>query len=98
MAILGVDIGGYKIKAGMVGKDGKVSKKISIFTEAEKGKRAVIRNVLAALEHLDDGNVTGIGVGIPGIVDPDGKILFTPNVPLQGAALRNALRKRYRIK
>jgi len=66
--IIGVDIGGSNIKAGLVLK-GSIIKRYSVKTESEKGKKVVIENIIKAIMGVFTSNVLGIGVGSPGPSD-----------------------------
>ena len=97
---IGMDVGGTKIAAGLVTPQGKIllRKKMSVPLNAQS---AVLGQMIRGLikEILDETQVSvsslyGIGLGIPGIVDPDsGKILRTPNIKLAGYPLIQRLKK-----
>lgn len=100
MAVLGIDIGGHSIKAGIVTKEGEVLFKEVISTEAEQGKEAVVNNIIKIAQDLlkKDPDVQSIGIGIPGIIDNQGYITYTPNVPLSKFNLGKVLRKKLKKK
>lgn len=69
---IGVDIGGTKIAAGLVGPDGSVRFADIRPTPAHAGPRAVLDAVRDAVEGVRAaaaGPVAAIGVGAPGVVD-----------------------------
>lgn len=69
---IGVDVGGTKIAAGLVGPDGSVRYAATRPTPAQAGPRAVLDAVREAAEGVRaaaSGPVTAIGVGAPGVVD-----------------------------
>lgn len=81
-AAIGIDIGGTTIDAVVVGRSKKVLWLERVQTEAEQGYNAVKGKVLeliqSAREHAD---ITGIGIGIPGPVDPiSGKVSEVVNL------------------
>ena len=47
---IGVDLGGTNIKIGIVTDKGKLTKKISVKTEAEAGPKKVISNIQKGIE------------------------------------------------
>ena len=49
---MGVDLGGTNIKLGIVSNKGKLVKKISIKTQAEKGRDVVIENIKKGIQEL----------------------------------------------
>ncbi len=79
--IIGVDIGGTTITAGLV-IDGKVENTITIATEPEKSKEGIRDNLFKAIKAVNDGGARAIGIGVPGLVDSEkGNILQITNIP-----------------
>ena len=80
---VGVDLGGTNIKIGMVSQDGKIFKRCSIKTEADEGPKRIIENIKRGIYEIKTkANVTfdGIGIGCPGIVNPEkGTVENPPN-------------------
>jgi glucokinase len=95
MKSIGVDVGGTKIKAGLVEGE-KIVKKVEIETEAGKGRGKVVQNIIKAVELLGDKKVKTIGVGIPGmLVHKTGEVLICPFIPtLEGHNLKKTLEKK----
>ena len=86
--IIGVDIGGTKVAAGLVDAAGEISHKtrvpMVVTADAEKGFAAVEAAVSAIFDDAPDarGAVKGIGICSPGPLDPKtGVVLNPPNVP-----------------
>lgn len=96
--IIGVDIGGTNIKAGLITSSGKIKKRTIVATGADKGKDSVIKNIFRVINKLMDKDVIGIGVGSAGPVDPSsGKIIDSPNIPaLKGVELKKILEEKYK--
>lgn len=67
-----VDIGGTKIAVGAVGENGGILKRFECPTEPEKGFHHAMQRVIAMLRDItaDGTQLTGIGVGCPGPLDP----------------------------
>jgi glucokinase len=81
---IGIDLGGTNIKAGLVDKNGKIIFKTSVPTETNLGYKHVIGQIkkAAALVLAENSNVTGIGIGAPGIVSAEeGTVKSPPNIP-----------------
>lgn len=82
---IGVDLGGSSIKLGIVSETGKLIKKISVKTEAEKGPKKVIDKIVQGINELTEKSkfkITGIGIGCPGVVTPGkGIVENPPNLP-----------------
>ena len=49
---IGVDLGGTSIKLGIVSNTGRLVKKITVRTEAEKGPKKVIENIKVGIKEL----------------------------------------------
>src|SRR5438309_11615473 len=84
---IGVDLGGTKILAGLFDDDFRVLARAKEATDAALGADAVIARIHAAVAALladsgaDRKAVRGMGMGIPGQVDPRaGKVRFAPNL------------------
>ena len=81
--IIGVDLGGTNIRAGLV-LNNKIIKKTEVKTEASKGKNTVIKNLVKAVNNVMTKDVIGIGIGSPGPLDhKKGLIIITKNIPLK---------------
>jgi glucokinase len=86
--ILGIDLGGSKILTAVANSQGKLLSRDHSITPAQKGHEAVIQSILEsahrALEQADVAisKITAIGVGAPGLSNPETGILFTsPHLP-----------------
>lgn len=79
---IGLDVGGTKIAAGAVDGRGKVFKKITLPTEARRGKKIILKNILAAASKIWLPGVKAIGVAMAGQCDTRRGIFITgPNFP-----------------
>jgi len=85
--IVGIDIGGTNIKAGILYKDGKIILKNSIKTEGDRGADYVLEKITDLIFEMireagiSKEEVIGIGVGIPGPTNTDtGIVNFCPNM------------------
>lgn len=81
--VVGVDVGGTTIKAGIVSTDGSIVYQNKFPTLAEKGPAAVVKQIneaiLDAVRHSGHETVGAIGVGCPGVVDAEGVVKAPPN-------------------
>lgn len=97
--VLGLDIGGTKIAAGLVNADGEITGLASAATPTEGGRSAIVAGVLELAREVCRGAVIGaIGVGTAGVVDPRTQIISSATEVLPGwqgadlgAPLRDAL-------
>jgi glucokinase len=84
---IGIDLGGTNLKGVVMTRDGTQRHLSRTPTEADKGGRRVLENILGLVETLvakaggtDD--IVGVGIGTPGFVDGDGTILGgAENIP-----------------
>lgn len=90
MTALGVDIGGTRIKAGLVARDGRILKQRSAETPIDPEQ---FKRVLAAMIRElapEDGSLAGVGIGCKGIIDyQTTRIEVLPGLlrPLEGTLL-----------
>jgi glucokinase len=80
--IIGLDVGGTKIAAGTVNDRGKIVKKIVIPTEVHRGKKIILKNILAAASKVWLPGTSAIGVAMAGQCDfKNGIFISGPNFP-----------------
>jgi glucokinase len=99
---LGIDLGGTKILTAVTNSQGKMLSRDHSITPASKGHEAVIQSILeSAHRALEQANVaiselTAIGVGAPGLSNPETGILFTSaNLPgWRDVTLRDIMQER----
>lgn len=87
---LGIDIGGTFIKGAVVEESGKILADSKIATEASLGSAAILNNIsslcdeLLALSALTTGDISGIGIGVPGLINAEaGTIVYSDNLGLR---------------
>lgn len=91
---LGIDIGGTKIEGALVTEKGKVKKRKRVLTEAGKGHKKILNNVISVIKELDEENIEIIGVSIAGVTDSR-KLYYSPNIrDLEGLELKKILEKK----
>jgi glucokinase len=92
--VVGVDVGGTKILAGIVDASGKVEHRRERQTELDSQDR-LIEEIGAAAEELLNDSVAAVGFGLPSRIDQQtGRVDGSVNVPLQNVALREPLMNR----
>ncbi len=86
--VMGVDLGGTNIKAGVVSPEGEVAARCNAPTHAELGPEAVAGNICETVRRcasragVELASLAGIGIGSPGTIDLEaGVVLFSPNLP-----------------
>lgn len=91
-AAVGIDIGGTKVAAGRVGPDGAVQQRTRRATPA--GAEAIDDLVVDVVRELAGGRAVPVGVGAAGLIDPEGGVLYAPNVAWVDYPLRKVLSDR----
>lgn len=77
---VGVDLGGTTVKIGIFTEDAQIVSKWEIKTRKEENGKYILSDIAASvLENLkkngiDKADVTGLGMGVPGAVQPDGSV------------------------
>jgi len=86
--LIGVDMGGTKIMAAVVDPDGNILARAKRKTKPERGPEQGVERIAGAVRRvLDEAavpleRIASVGIGIPGILDPDsGVLFFAPNLP-----------------
>ena len=95
---IGVDLGGTNFKAGRV-SDGEIDLEATNPVHQNCTESELFNILFATIDALITKNTTAIGVGVPGIVDPDTGIIYDIiNLPAwETIPLRDILEGRYSI-
>ncbi len=78
-AILGIDLGGTNIRAGIVKDDGKILERHEEKINRNSSHR-IIEQICDLIEEFNLTDIIGIGIAIPGVVKPSGNV-WAPNLP-----------------
>ncbi|MDQ6827404.1 MAG: ROK family protein [Gemmatimonadota bacterium] len=93
---LGIDIGGTKIKLGLIDEEGRVVESHRQETNAKSGAAAVIASIAAGAREAFGADLRGAkmaGVAVAGQVDADGVVTGAPNLGWTGLPLRAELQR-----
>jgi glucokinase len=91
---IGIDLGGTNLRAGLVAEDGEIIKKV---------KRAssdnLVESLAESIEELKFVDVSGIGLGIAGLVDRrNGRVFVSPNLhAIEGVEIVREMKDRFRV-
>jgi glucokinase len=92
--VIGVDVGGTKILAGIIDQDGQIERRRERETNVES-QDALIEDLANAVEELLDDAVAAVGFGLPSRIDSQtGYVYGSVNVPLEEVSLRDLLSER----
>jgi glucokinase len=100
--ILGVDLGGSKILTAIVNSAGEMLSSDESTTPATEGREVVIQSIVDSAHSVlgratcTISDISAIGIGAPGISNPEAGILFTsPNLPgWRNVLLRDIIQNR----
>ncbi|MAG16397.1 hypothetical protein CMO88_05045 [Candidatus Woesearchaeota archaeon] len=96
---IGIDVGGTKIEGVLVNENLKVIKHAKTPTETTKSRTALIEKIIKVVNELKTSNVYGLGIGVPGFANQEGKIKLTPNITqFENFNLKKALEKKLKHK
>ncbi len=101
--VVGVDLGGTNLKLGLTDLAGKVLHRLDEPTPKESAAQdSVVRAIFAAVERLikESGirwkDIIGIGIGAPGVTDPDtGLVALAPAVGWNKTPVKRLLSERF---
>ena len=95
MNYIGVDLGGTNIVVGLVDEDGKIIKSLNRPTEKERGVEPIFDDIFDMCNELinefklDNTNLKGVGIGIPGTIDDkNGVIVYSNNIKINNFNVR----------
>jgi glucokinase len=92
---IGVDLGGTKILAGVVARDGTIVRRHERATPQDS-QESVVRELEAAVAELVDAEIAALGFGAPSPIDQvDGVVVECVNLPLRDFALREHMSSRF---
>jgi glucokinase len=102
--VIGVDLGGTKIQAGVF--DGRLflAGRAKLSTKAQRGTVSVIERIARCIKDAADEcdvefkRVRAVGIGAPGAIDPEaGRVIFAPNLGWKDVALQGELEERLNV-
>jgi glucokinase len=98
MSILGVDLGGTNVRAGLV-KNDRLVKVVSSPIHGQGSQQEVLEQVCRVIDPLVKKELKGIGVGVPSVVDLKNGIIYdVVNIPSwKRVPLKAFLEKRYHL-
>ena len=93
--VIGVDLGGTKILAGIVDSSGQIEKRREQPTPT-RSQDALLAEVEEAIDELRDDGVEAVGIGVPSRIEASsGRVIGSVNIPLEDFDLRGHLERRF---
>lgn len=100
---IGIDLGGTKVEAALINRQGEIIASQKGATHAELGPDRIIENLektireLLASVHAGWESIEGAGIGVPGSVEPGtGTVLFAPNLGWKDVPVARILSDRWK--
>jgi glucokinase len=96
--IIGIDIGGTNIDIGKI-RNEQIIDEISICTGTNRPENHITNDIIDGVARLFDSSVSGIGVGVPGLVDSKNGIVYNlTNIPSwKEVHLKEILEKKFNV-
>ena len=95
--VIGVDVGGTKILAGVVDAGGNVLERVQIASPTASTEE-LLAGVDQVITELLGEEIAAIGIGIPASIDQrSGVVLSSVNLPLHGLHFRQRMSKRFNL-
>lgn len=93
---VGIDLGGSKLRGGLLSEQGQLVARVETQTEAWKGSASVLANlkrmIAELLDSTDRSRVTGIGIAAAGQIHPKTHaVVFAPNLHWTDVPLRDEI-------
>jgi len=97
-AVLGVDLGGTRVRAGKV-RCGQVESNMSQRISGKESMEVVLGEIFSTIDEVFDREVAGIGVGVPSVVDVERGIVYSvENIKSwREVPLKEELERRYKV-
>ncbi len=99
---VGIDLGGSKLRGGLLSQDGQLIGRLEMHTEAWKGADWVIANLKSLVTRLVDSTdrtrVAGIGIAAAGQIHPQTHaVVYAPNLGWRDVPLREEIESSFGI-
>ena len=97
-AIVGIDLGGTQIRVGKV-RAGEIERREAGRISGRERAEVVLGEVFQAIDPVFDGDVVGIGCGVPSVVDVESGVVYSvENIPSwREVPLKDELESRYGV-
>lgn len=99
MYYIGIDLGGTNIAVGIVSEEGRIISKAETPTLASRPYPELVKDMAAcAAKAMEEAGITeddihSVGIGIPGIADKEGVVIFCTNLGWRNVPIRAEIQK-----
>jgi glucokinase len=95
--VIGVDLGGTKILAGSIDREGRVHERREVPTPTSS-QADLLEAIAGAIVPLAGAGLSALGFGIPSVIDrKTGQALGSNNIPLEDVALAQVMGERFGV-
>lgn len=95
--VIGVDLGGTKILAGLIDGEGRILDRREVPT-ATGSQAELLDRIAAVIEPLAGAGMAALGFGMPSVIDrTTGRALGSNNIPLKDVALGRVMSERFGV-
>jgi len=99
---VGIDLGGSKLRGGLLSQDGQLVARLEMQTEAWKGTAGVLANlkglITRLLDSTDRARVVGIGIAAAGQIHPKTQaVVYAPNIGWRDVPLRDEIESGFEL-
>jgi glucokinase len=95
--VIGVDLGGTKILAGLLDRDGTIGERCEVQTPTGS-QEELLEGIADAIERLADSSFDALGFGVPSVLDRrTGRSLGSINIPLVDVSLPEVMGERFGV-
>jgi glucokinase len=93
--VIGVDVGGTKVLAGVVGREGDIGRTVERPTP-RKSQSELLETLNDAVQELREDDTAALGFGLPSTIDQrTGEAIFSVHIPLADIGFRDLMSDRF---
>ncbi len=98
MSVLGIDLGGTNVRAGLVRK-GRLVRVEAVAIGSQGSQGEILKQIYQLVDPIVPSDLEGIGVGVPSVVDPKTGIVYdVTNIPSwKKVPVKSLLQRRYGV-
>jgi glucokinase len=95
---IGVDVGGTKIAAGVVDREGRIERRLDARPTPTEAQQDLLAALDGMVEELVGDDVAAIGFGLPSTIDQEaGRAISSVHIPLADLDFRDRMRERFSL-